>query len=122
VTVDHALHELNQELKEKNFESKGVVETIIIYDERHGKLNCWGMWIEPSFLTALNVNHSTTGKRTTCWIAYPKRAVLTPAYRKGLFIHSSSLGITGREFFIALVNIPQSLEDYIASVPYELAA
>jgi len=47
--------------------------------------------------------------------------VLTPAYRKGLFIHSSALGITGQEFYVALVNIPQSLEGYIASVPYEIA-
>gem|GEM_PF-4791921 len=65
VKVDHALHELNQELREKNLKSDGAVETIIVYDERHGRLNHLGRWVKPHFLTALNMNHATKGKRTT---------------------------------------------------------
>lgn len=126
VTVDQAVAELNAERVRQDLKH-GAVETIVVFDA-HGKLKCLKRYIDAKFFFAhLNMNCSgARGSHTTCQVSYPRDPVLGPAYRRGLLVQASSLGITANpsdpeeDFWIAICNVPLAGDSDVQCYPYDI--
>ena len=88
------------------------VETIVTLDRQNQRVNCYGKWIESRLLWSwLNLNCSTLGKRTTCWISYPLTVPSDHSCFNGFIIRSSELGLgktnsNDRDFYLLFAGIP----------------
>ena len=104
-TIDKVMAYLNQTLRALD-RTDGAVRTLVVYDG-HGKINCYGYYLDAIFITRLNMNHSTKGTKTTCHISYPLRPTVKPSFEKGFFVKASTLGVTaagGQDYYLAFVN------------------
>lgn len=91
---------------------EGEVVSIITYDFRNKRINCYGQRIDENLFTFLNMSMMVRGTRTTGTISYPDIGRLASrSYQKGYFIPLSDPEAGNNTKYAALVNIKVDFED-----------
>jgi len=86
-------------------ELRGMVVSLLVYDARNKRINCYGDPLPPELIfQKLNLTINTAGTQVTGTVSYPQIHRLT-SYYSGYFV-------SGKEFdlhpdhYLALINIP----------------